>query len=140
MDIHIRDKILTGSHSTETVLNKAVNLLEHQLNSKESAIATLMDIEYAFNHTSSEVVKAAMTRQGSPYCLQRGVLYPLLWSLVADELYHLLTGQGCHPIGYSDDILVIVCGMHLVAMTGVMQLTLKVVNTWCRITGLGEYG
>ena len=45
-----------------------------------------------------------------------------------DELLHLLTDQGCHPIGYADDILVIVRGMHLDALMGVMQQTLKVVD------------
>ena len=53
-------------------------------------------------------------------CLQEGVLSPLLWSLVVDELLHLLTDQGCHPIEYADDILVIVHGMHLDALMGVM--------------------
>ena len=55
---------------------------------------------------------------------------------MVDELLHLLTDQGCHPIGYADDILVIVRGMHLDALMGVMQQSLKAVNTWCRITGL----
>ena len=51
-------------------------------------------------------------------------------------LLHLLTDQGCHPIGYADDILVIVRGMHLDALMGVMQQTLKVVDTWCQTTRL----
>ena len=49
---------------------------------------------------------------------------------------HLLTDQGCHPIGYADDILFIVRRMHLDALMGVMQQTLKVVDTWCRTTRL----
>ena len=65
-----------------------------------------------------------------------GVQSPLLWSLVVDELSHLLTDQGCHPIGHADDILVIVRGMHLEALIGVMQQTLKVVDIWCQTTGL----
>ena len=69
-------------------------------------------------------------------CPQGGVLSPLLWNLVVDELLHLLTEQGCHPIGYADDILIIVRGMHLDALMGVMQQTLKVVDTWCQTTGL----
>ena len=62
-------------------------------------------------------------------CPQGGVLSSLLWSLVVDELLHLLTDQGCHPIRYADDILVIVCGIHLDALMGVTQQTLKVVDT-----------
>ena len=71
-------------------------------------------------------------------CPQGGVLSPLLWSLGVDELLHLLTDQGCHPIGYADDILVIVRVIHLDALMGVMQQTLKVVNTWYRTIGLWE--
>ena len=64
--------------------------------------------------------------------MQEGVLYPLLWSLVVDKLLHLLTDQRCHPIGYADDILVIVHGMHLDGLMGVMQQTLKVVDIFTR--------
>ena len=84
-----------------------------------------MDIEDAFNPTSSEVIRRAMIRQGVPIAVvdwtchmlgnrnititkgnttlqgivdsgfpQGGVLSPLLWSLVVDELLHLLTDQG----------------------------------------------
>ena len=59
-------------------------------------------------------------------CRQGGVLSPLLWNLVVDELLHPLTVQGCYPIGYADDILVKVRGMHLDALMGVMQQTLQV--------------
>ena len=137
------------------------------MNLKGFAIGTFMDIEGAFNHTSSEVIRIAMIRQGVPIaildwtchmlgnrnititkgnntlrgivesgCQQGRVLSPLLWSLVVDELLHLLTDQGCHPIGYADDILVIVRGMHLDALMGVMQQTLKVVDTWRQTTEL----
>ena len=50
---------------------------------------------------------------------------------MVDELLNLLTNQGCHPIGYADDILVIVRGMHLHVLMGVIQQTLNVVDTWC---------
>ena len=52
--------------STETALSKTVNLTEDQLNLKGFAIGTFMDIEGAFNHTSSEVIRRAMIRQGVP--------------------------------------------------------------------------
>ena len=179
MDRYIRDKILAtkplhsdqhayrAGRSIETALSKAVNLISDQLNLKGFAIGTFMDIEGAFNHTSSEVIRRAMIRQGVPIAVvdwtcdmlgnrnitiakgntalrgivdsgypQGGVLSPLLWCLVVNELLHLLTDQGCHPIEYADYILVIVRGMHLDALMGVMQQTLKVVDTWCRTTGL----
>ena len=72
MDRYIRDKILTvkplhrdqhayrAGRSTETALSKAMNLIEDQMNLKGFAIGTFMDIESAFNHTSSEVIRRAM--------------------------------------------------------------------------------
>ena len=53
-----------------------------------------------------------------------------------DELLHLLTDQGYYPIECADDIPVIVRGIHLNALMGVMPQTLKIVDTWCRTTGL----
>ena len=49
-------------------------------------------------------------------CQQGGVLSPILWCLVVDELLHQLSGEGYHPIGYADDILVIMRGQHLEAL------------------------
>ena len=69
VDKYIRNKILTAKslhrdqnayragRSTETALSKAVNLIEARLNLKGFPIGTFMDIEGAFNHTSSEVIR-----------------------------------------------------------------------------------
>ena len=85
-----------AGRSIETALRKAVNMIEDQLNLKGFAIGTFMDIEGAFNHTYSEVIRRAVMRQGV---------------------------QGCYTIGYADDILVIISRMHLDALMGVMQQT-----------------
>ena len=46
-----------------------MNLIEDQLNLKKFAIGTFMDVEGAFNHTSSEVIKTAMNIQGVPIAI-----------------------------------------------------------------------
>ena len=78
VDRYIRDKILTAKQlhrdqhayragcSTETALSKAVNLTEDQLNLKGFAIGRFTDIEAAFNHTSSKVIRRAMIKQRVP--------------------------------------------------------------------------
>jgi hypothetical protein len=40
--------------------------------------------------------------------LQGGVLLPLLWSLVVDELLWELNGNDYYTIGYADDIVVLI--------------------------------
>ena len=60
--------------------------------------------------TKANTTLRGIVESGHP---QGGVLSLLLWSLVVDELLHLLTDQGCLPIEYADDILVIVRGMQL---------------------------
>ena len=76
VDRYFRDKILTAKplhrdaytagRLTQTALSKAVNLIDDQLNRKGFTNGTYMEIEGAFNHTSSEVIRRAMIRQGIP--------------------------------------------------------------------------
>ena len=97
-----------------------------------------MDIEEAFNHTSRGVISDALRRQlevtkgttvrgdVSSGCPQGGVMSPLLWCLVVDNLLTNLSEEGCQVVGYADDTL--------------MELTqgdLRIVEAWCRSTGLG---
>ncbi|XP_043465741.1 uncharacterized protein LOC122500735 [Leptopilina heterotoma] len=66
----------------------------------------------------------------------RFVLFPLLWSLVVDDLLRLLTEAGYHAIGYADDILLIVRGLHLDVILEVAQKALNQVDKWCKKVGL----
>ena len=58
---------------------------------------------------------------------QGGVLSPLLWSLVVDELLHQLSKQAYHSI---------VRGQHLEVLFGIMQQAQGIEDTWCRKTRL----
>ena len=62
---------------TETVLSKAVNSTEDQLNLKGFPIRTFTDIEGASNHTSNEVIKTALTKQGVPIAVVVSICYML---------------------------------------------------------------
>jgi hypothetical protein len=42
-------------------------------------------------------------------CLQEGILLPLLWSLVVDELIGL-NGDGYYTLGYADNIAILIHG------------------------------
>jgi hypothetical protein len=41
-------------------------------------------------------------------CLQGGILSPLLWSLVLDELIGGCNKNGCSTLGYADDIAILI--------------------------------
>jgi hypothetical protein len=45
-------------------------------------------------------------------CPQGGVLSPLLWDLVVDDLLVTLNNQGYYILGYADDIVILILGKH----------------------------
>lgn len=69
-------------------------------------------------------------------CPQGGVLSPLLWSLVVDELLTNLESQGFEIIGFADDIVIIVRGKYDSVITNRMQRALDYTIQWCITEGL----
>jgi hypothetical protein len=64
-------------------------------------------------------------------CPQGGVLSPLLWSLVIDDLLTTLTLSGYEVQGYADDLVIIVRGKYESVLSGIMQTALNKVHNWC---------
>jgi hypothetical protein len=50
-------------------------------------------------------------------CPQGGVLSPLLWSLVVDDLHWELNINGYYTIGYADDIAILINGKFLLIVS-----------------------
>ena len=125
-----------------------------------------MAIEGAFNHTSRGVIGDALRKFGVPTmlvnwtshmlgnrqlevtkgnttvrggvssgCPQGAVMSPLLWCLVVDILLTNLNEEGCQVVGYADDILIIRPFLH--TLMELTQWDLRIVEAWCRRTGLG---
>ena len=69
-------------------------------------------------------------------CPQGGVLSPLLWCLVVDELLARLSEGGVHAQGYADDICLLVVGKFLNTVSGLIQWALGAVEAWCDGLGL----
>ena len=69
-------------------------------------------------------------------CPQGGVLSPLLWCLVVDDLLELLTNMGLKVVGYADDVLIIARGPHLEVLKEISQGALNALGGWCRRVGL----
>lgn len=69
-------------------------------------------------------------------CPQGGVLSPLLWSILVDDLLVKLNERGFTTVGYADDITVIVSGTHDATVGDQMQNALKLTWEWCEYEGL----
>ena len=61
---------------------------------------------------------------------QGGMISPLDWNLVADELLRLLNGGGCYAKSNVDEFDTVTGSSDLGATVNHMQLMLKKVTTW----------
>jgi hypothetical protein len=84
---------------------------------------------------------ARKTLEGSVVrgCPQGGVLLPLLWSLVVDELTGEFNGNGCYTLEYADDIAILICRKFLNTVSQLLQEALSMVQQWCDSTQLSIY-
>ena len=69
-------------------------------------------------------------------CPQGGVLSPLLWCLVVDDLIVRLNRLGFYTQGYADDIVILSKGKFSNAVSDRMQAALDFVTLWCGERGL----
>ena len=69
-------------------------------------------------------------------CPQGGVLSPLLWCLMVDDLLARLSGCGVFIQVYADDMLLLAVGKFPNTVSGLMQWALSAVETWCKEVGL----
>jgi len=86
------------------------------------AVATLNEISLRF----------AISRG----CPQGGVLSPLLWCLMVNNLITRLSGGGVFIQGYADDICLLAVGKFPNMASGLMQWALSTIEIWCNKVGL----
>lgn len=79
-----------------------------------------------------------LTLSGTPAkgCPQGGVLSPLLWCLVVDELLVRLKKLGVNVYGYADDVAIVVRGNFLQELKELMERALQTTVEWSRAKGL----
>jgi ribonuclease HI len=82
--------------------------------------------------TTNTAVTVYATR-GTP---QGGVLSPLLWLIVVNDLLRRLQGGGFYAIGYADDLSIICRGKFLDTLSDRTQAAVKIVERWCLEVGL----
>ena len=64
-------------------------------------------------------------------CPQGGVLSPLLWSMVVDNLITELNDARFNTQGYADDLVVMIVAKHDDTLSQMMQNALNMINNWC---------
>jgi len=69
-------------------------------------------------------------------CPQGGVLSPLLWCLVVDELLTKLKEAGFLVFGYADDVAIVTRGNFLNTLKERMDIALRIIQNWCIAVGL----
>jgi hypothetical protein len=95
-------------------------------------ICTMLDSRNINSILSGETLRASAARG----CPQGGVLSPLLWSLVVDDLLWELNCNGYYTVGYADDIAILINGNFLYTVSEVSQTTLCTVQKWCGKTNV----
>jgi len=64
-------------------------------------------------------------------CPQGGVLSPLLWCLVVNEMLAMLNEGGVYSQEYADDICLLVVGKFPNTVSGLLKWALYTIEEWC---------
>ena len=78
-------------------------------------------------------IKISCVNRGTP---QGGVLSPLLWLIVVNELLLLLESEGCNIIAFADDIALLVKGKFPNSLCEILQNLLRIIDNWASTCGL----
>ena len=116
--------------STEAIL-ESVGRTGAQVQAK-NWISSLLKCRIVSAEWGNTVINKTAHR-GTP---QGGVLSPLLWTLVLNELLRMLEGRAAKVTAYADDVAVIVTGKHLSTISSVMEATLRIIHQWATRVGL----
>ena len=76
------------------------------------------------------VKRTIISKRGCP---QGGILSPLLWNLVMNNLFFFTRDKlPCDLQGFADDLLLMACGFDADTLRDVTQRSLRTVEEWCR--------
>ncbi|OXA43053.1 Retrovirus-related Pol polyprotein from type-1 retrotransposable element R1 [Folsomia candida] len=157
IDWHIRTPELIGGlmdnnqyaymkgRSTESAMHQIVARAEGTLRTREHAIVVFMDIRGAFSDATVQSIEDAshgLSRVAERGCPQGGVLSPLLWNLVVDEVPKKLRNSlpQVYSNGYADDISTLSRGLDLGTVVQDAQRSINIVNRWSQQVDLGVEG
>ena len=84
----------------------------------------------------SQLSDQSSIRKVNSGCPQGGVISPILWNLVVNELLEILISTGIWAQGYADDIVVCTIGREIQTASELMQNALSKIENWCHRVGL----
>ena len=84
----------------------------------------------------SQLSVQSSIRKVNSGCPQGGVISPILWNLVVNELLEILISTGIWAQGYADDIVVCTIGREIQTASELMQNALSKIENWCHRVGL----
>ncbi|XP_048004470.1 uncharacterized protein LOC125240570 isoform X2 [Leguminivora glycinivorella] len=161
IQIHPNQHAYSQGKSTDSALHAVVSNIENALTMKNSCLGTFIDIEGAFDKTNFSSIQQALQRhETNPLliewimnmlrqrriklsenqdhqalvmrgCPQGGVLSPLLWNLVVNDLITKLNEKHFITIGYADDLVILISGLVISTLCNLTQTALKIVEKWC---------
>ncbi len=159
--MHENQHAYSQGKSTESALHAVVDRVEGAIKDKSMCLGTFIDIEGAFDKTKFASIRAALLRHGvnavltgwignmltkravrlasgdpqraivAKGCPQGGVLSPLLWNMVVNDLITTLNANHYYTIGYADDLTILISGRFAGTVFEVTQAALRIVEQWC---------
>ena len=110
---------------------KALEKFEVESNLKHLIFSLLCDRTVAAEWGGAKATRKV--NRGTP---QGGVLSPLLWIMVVNDLLIELETQGCRVTAYADDVVLMVKGKFLNTVYELTEGYLNVVSRWANRSGL----
>lgn len=159
--LHPNQHAYCAGKSTESALHSVVSRIGNALKTKNPTLGAFIDIEGAFDKTNFSSINQALAEHGvaptliewinnmlkyraiqftvntttrgivSRGCPQGGVLSPLLWILVANELITELNACGLYSVGYADDIAILISGKFEGILCDLMRKAFRIIEKWC---------
>ncbi|CAK1598330.1 unnamed protein product [Parnassius mnemosyne] len=155
LPLHDKQHANSLGKSTESALHKVITKIEEAIQNKEICLGSFIDIEGAFDRTNFSSIKGALGRhkvepalidwivymlstriikiagESQPIqikkgCPQGGVLSPLLWNMVINELISKLNDNHFYTVGYADDLTILVSGKTASIVCDLTQAALRI--------------
>ncbi|CAH2108833.1 unnamed protein product [Euphydryas editha] len=166
LPLHPNQHAYSQGKCTDSALQAVVSVIESAISDKGFCLGTFLDIEGAFDKTKFIKIKEALQRHGvcttlrnwignmlqgrilllvegesqkaivAKGCPQGGVISPLLWNMVVNDLITALNDHRYYTVGYADDLAILIRGKFVNTICEVTNAALRIVEKWCGDNGL----